>query len=192
MKKLIKVVSIIGAIIFIGLLYVAFKQNLFQNPILLKEFIRQFGWLGPVVFILLQMIQPIIPIIPGGMSDIAGVLLFGKVLGVLYASFGLVIGEIILFLFVRKYGRKFVLTILPDKAMTKLDKLIQLGNKHTEWMLIIVFLMPFGPDDLACLAAGFTEISLKKYTRIILLLKPISVGIHCYLLLNVFNMVKIK
>lgn len=191
MKKLSKIIFILGLILVIVATFFAFKYNLFQNPMVLKKFVHRFGFFGPVIFIVIQIIQPIVPIIPGGVSDIAGVLSFGNVLGVLYASFGLVLGEIILFLLVRKYGRSFVLKVISDKNMPRIEKLVDLGNEHTIWMLIIVFLMPFGPDDLACLAAGFTDISLKDYVKTLVILKPISVAIHCYLLLDVFKMVKI-
>lgn len=192
MKKLNKIIFIVGLLVVIVATFFAFKYNLFQNPLILKQFVHRFGIFGPMMFMFLQMIQPIVPIIPGGMSDVAGILAFGPVLGVLYASAGLVIGEIILFLLVRKYGRKFVLSITSDKNMPRLERLIDAGDKHTVWMLIIAFLMPFGPDDLACLASGFTKISLKAYIKTIILLKPISVAIHCYLLLDVFKMVKIN
>lgn len=192
MKKLSKVIFIVGLVIVIVAIFFAFKYNLFQNPVILKKFVHRFGFFGPVIFILIQIIQPIVPIIPGGVSDVAGILSFGPIIGVVYASVGLVIGEIILFLLVHKYGRKFVLSITSDKNMPRLERLVDVGNKHTIWMLIIVFLMPFGPDDLACLASGFTKISLKDYIKTIILLKPISVAIHCYLLLDVFKMVKIN
>lgn len=192
MKQLSKIIFILGLLVVIVATFFAFKYNLFQNPIILKKFVHHFGIFGPTMFMLLQIIQPIVPIIPGGVSDVAAFLSFGPILGVLYASVGLVIGEIILFLLVHKYGRKFVLAITSDKNMPRLERLIDVGNKHTVWMLIIAFLMPFGPDDLACLASGFTKISLKDYIKTIILLKPISVGIHCYLLLDVFKMVKIK
>ncbi|APB31631.1 TVP38/TMEM64 family protein [Vagococcus teuberi] len=192
MKKLIKVFFVIGIILLLLIIWYAYNHQLCQNPTQLKQFIHRFGWYAPVVFTMIQIIQPILPIIPGGMSDVVGVVVFGKIIGVLYASVGLIIGEVILFILVRHYGRSFVLSILSEKNLPRLDKLIQLGNKHTIWMLIIVFLMPFGPDDLACLAAGFTNISFKDYLRTIILFKPLSVAIHCYLLLDVFKMVKIN
>ena len=44
-------------------------------------------------------------------------------------------------------------------------------------------LVPFAPDDIVCLVAGITDISLKEFMKIVLLLKFWSV------LLQLFNVV---
>lgn len=189
MKKTIKIISIIGAIFGVAFFFYAFKANLFNDPKAFQEFIHRLGPFGIFVFILIQIIQPIIPIIPGGLSDVAGILMFGNVLGLLYVCTGLVIGEVIVFFLVRKYGRKFVENVLPDKGVAKFDEILAKGDKNMAKILIIVFLMPFGPDDIACYAAGFSSLSFKKYLAILVILKPISVGIHCYLAIYVFKTV---
>lgn len=186
-KKLIKVATVIGAILAVIFFYYAFKLHLFQNPHALQKFIDQFGAYGVLVFILLQIIQPIVPIVPGGLSDVAGILMYGNVLGLLYVCIGLVIGEVILFFLVRKYGMRFAKVILSENSLKELNLIVQKGNKHIQKYIIIIFLMPFGPDDLVCLAAGFTDISFKKYLTTIALLKPISVGFHCFIMIHIFK-----
>ena len=47
------------------------------------------------MFILFQVIQVIIPILPGGISSVAGMLMFGNGFSLLYSCIGLVIGEAI-------------------------------------------------------------------------------------------------
>ena len=43
----------------------------------------------------LQIVQVIIPILPGGISSVAGMLMFGNLQGLLYSYLGLIIGEFI-------------------------------------------------------------------------------------------------
>ncbi len=69
-----------------------------------------------MIFILLQIIQVIIPILPGGISSVAGLLMFGNGWGLLYSCIGLIIGEAIGFLLVRYYGVSFVQLILSPKS----------------------------------------------------------------------------
>lgn len=187
MKIFIKIMTVIGAIAAIFFFIYAFKNHLFQDPHALQAFIKKFGPYGVVVFILMQVIQPIIPIIPGGLSDVAGILMFGNVLGLFYVCLGLVIGESISFLLMRRYGKRFAATILSPKNMDKLNELIKRGDKHMLKILAIVFIMPFGPDDIACLAAGLSNVSFKKYFATIALLKPISVGVHCFIMIEIFK-----
>jgi hypothetical protein len=55
--------------------------------------IKQFGNYAVLCFILLQIVQVIIPILPGGISSVAGMLMFGNLQGLLYSYLGLIIGE---------------------------------------------------------------------------------------------------
>ncbi len=57
-------------------------------------------------------------------------------------------------------------------------------NKYTHWLdnqkrfdrlFSLAILLPVAPDDALCMIAGLTEISLKKFTWIILLCKPATI-----------------
>ena len=48
-------------------------------------------------------------------------------------------------------------------------------------------LVPFAPDDIVCLVAGITDISL-KFMKIVLLLKFWSVATYSYLMLYLFQL----
>ncbi|MGY3766045.1 TVP38/TMEM64 family protein [Vagococcus vulneris] len=188
-KRIMNLLLLIGTIFTILFFIYAFKHHVFQDPKVFRQFIKSFGPFGVVVFILLQTIQPIIPIIPGGLSDVFGIIMFGNILGLFYVCFGLVIGESIVFLLIRKYGRPFIQKILSDNNQKKLDKLILKSNKHIQRLIIIVFLMPFGPDDLICYAAGLSNLSFRRYFWTIAILKPISVGVHCFIMIHFFKII---
>ena len=49
-------------------------------------------------------------------------------------------------------------------------------------------LVPFAPDDIVCLVAGITDISLKEFMKIVLLLKFWSVATYSYLMLYLFQL----
>lgn len=183
MKKIIKIISLIGMGIFIILLYYGFHLGIFKSPDKLQVFIEQFGKSGILMFILLQIIQVIVPIFPGGMSSAAGMLMFGTVNGLIYSCIGLIIGEMIGFVLVRKYGKPFVGQILPEKGLNKMNLFLEKGEKHIERILISTFLIPFAPDDIACYAAGMTNMKFSKFFWTVFLLKPWSVGMYSYLML---------
>jgi len=60
----------------------------------LQRFIVAFGIWGPIVFIILQIIQVIVPIVPGAISCVAGILIFGNMLGFVYNYIDICIGSI--------------------------------------------------------------------------------------------------
>ncbi|EMF0284578.1 TVP38/TMEM64 family protein [Enterococcus hirae] len=187
LHKYIRIIPIIGLLFFLVLTIYAYQHGIFRSTTSLQRFIQQFGEYAVVIFILLQIIQVIIPILPGGISSVAGLLMFGNGWGLLYSCIGLIIGEAIGFLLVRYYGVSFVQLILSPKKYQKFDQLLTQKTKDIKKVLCLTMLIPFAPDDLVCLVAGLTKISFKEYIQIVLLLKPWSVGAYSLIMLYLFQ-----
>lgn len=187
LHKYIRIIPIIGLLFFLVLIIYAYQHGIFRSTTSLQRFIQQFGECAVVIFILLQIIQVIIPILPGGISSVAGLLMFGNGWGLLYSCIGLIIGEAIGFLLVRYYGVSFVQLILSPKKYQKFDQLLTQKTKDIKKVLCLTMLIPFAPDDLVCLVAGLTKISFKEYIQIVLLLKPWSVGAYSLIMLYLFQ-----
>lgn len=182
-QKFLRVLPVIGIGFFFVLVFYGFHLGVFRSPTALQHFIRQFGEWGVIVFITLQIVQVLVPILPGGVSSVAGMLLFGNLYGLLYSYIGLVIGEVLGFLFVRHYGRPFVQRILSPKKYQEFDKLLLVGDARIQRLLVITMLVPFAPDDLVCLVAGMTTITFRSFLQILLLLKPWSIGVYSFIML---------
>ena len=99
-----------------------FSQGYFTNPQLLQATLSKAGILAHLLFILLQIIQVIIPIIPGGASSALGITAFGAVNGFIYNYIGICIGSICIFLLVRKYGHRIILKLCKKKDYDKYMK----------------------------------------------------------------------
>ncbi|MGK0550947.1 TVP38/TMEM64 family protein [Enterococcus faecalis] len=182
-------VPIIGIVFFIGLIIYGYSLGIFHSVHSLQTFISQFGSYGVCFFILLQIIQVIIPILPGGISSVAGMLMFGNLQGLLYSYVGLLIGEVIGFFLVRHYGKSFVQLILSPSKYQKFNRMLQKNEHHIKKLLTVTMLVPFAPDDVVCLIAGITDISFKEFMKIVLLLKFWSVATYSYLMLYLFEVV---
>src|SRR3989442_14147116 len=83
---------------------VRFLVRLYQDKKFLKETVRSWGWMAPIVFIMIQALQVIISPIPGEITGPVGGALFGTWLGLLYSSIGLTLGTLFCFLVGRKLG----------------------------------------------------------------------------------------
>ncbi len=113
--------TILGMAGMIWFIWYGIDNRLFVSSESLQAFLDRFGLFAPALFILIQMVQVVIPILPGGISSVAGMLMFGNGFGLLYSCIGLVIGEAIGFLLVRYYGVAFVQLILSPKKYQKFD-----------------------------------------------------------------------
>lgn len=110
-KRIFQVTTILGTLFLIGLILYFLSQGYFTDSTKLQALLNQTGIFAPLLFILLQIFQVIIPIIPGGASSALGIVAFGPIWGFVYNYAGLVIGSILAFLLVKRYGKTFILKV---------------------------------------------------------------------------------
>lgn len=175
-KLILNILTIIGIVAIIFFIYFAVKERWFlDNEILLTK-IKSFGLLAPLCFILIQMVQVVLPVIPGGASCLVGVMAFGAVGGFIYNYVGLVLGSICSFLLSRKFGMSIINKLFKEKDIKKaLDKI---NNSKYDLIFFLIILLPGLPDDLFCYISGITKMSLKKFTLIILIGKPLTLLVY--------------
>ncbi|WP_275400865.1 TVP38/TMEM64 family protein [Enterococcus faecium] len=176
-RKLINFISIIGLGLSIALTIYFINLGVFKDLNALRGLVGDSIILGPVIFIFIQILQVVIPIIPGGISTAAGVLIFGPYAGFIYNYVGICIGSIIIFLLGRRYGKPFILSMISDKTYNKYIGWLDNQNRFEKLFALAIFL-PVAPDDALCLMAGLTNISVKRYTLIILIAKPLSIFLY--------------
>ncbi|MDV4558133.1 VTT domain-containing protein [Enterococcus faecium] len=176
-RKLINFISIIGLGLSIALTIYFINLGVFKDLNALRGLVGDFIILGPIIFVFIQILQVVIPIIPGGISTAAGVLIFGPYAGFIYNYIGICIGSIIIFLLGRRYGKPFILSMISDKTYNKYIGWLDNQNRFEKLFALAIFL-PVAPDDALCLMAGLTNMSVKRYTLIILIAKPLSIFLY--------------
>ena len=186
-QKVIQMAPAIGLAAFIIILIYIRHSGIFSSVADLQHFIKNFGNFAIAAFIVVQAIQPIVPFLPGGFATIVGMLMFGNIPGVLYSYIGLVIGDVGLFLLVRRFGSRFARLVLSEKNFEKFETTLQDHTQDIKKLLIVCFIFPFLPDDLTCLVAGMTDLSFREYLKIVLIFKIWSVASYGYFCLFVLN-----
>ncbi|OEG14912.1 hypothetical protein BCR23_11030 [Enterococcus quebecensis] len=176
-RKIINCISIVGIIATIAVTIYFIRLGVFKDVDALRGLVGDSVILGPVLFMLIQIIQVVIPIIPGGISCAAGVLIFGPYAGFIYNYVGIAIGSVIIFLLGRQYGKPFILSLVSDKTYNKYIGWLD-NEKRFERLFALAIFLPIAPDDALCLMAGLTKMSLKKFTLIIILAKPVSIFLY--------------
>ncbi|HAV0059724.1 TPA: TVP38/TMEM64 family protein [Enterococcus faecium] len=176
-RKLINFLSIIGLGLSIALTIYFINLGVFKDLNALRGLVGDSIILGPIIFVFIQILQVVIPIIPGGISTAAGVLIFGPYAGFIYNYIGICIGSIIIFLLGRRYGKPFILSMISDKTYNKYIGWLDNQNRFEKLFALAIFL-PVAPDDALCLMAGLTNMSVKRYTLIILIAKPLSIFLY--------------
>ena len=106
LQRIINWSSIIGALGTLAFCIWAYFSGILQSKETLSAFILQAGVFGPPLFIFLQILQTVVPIIPGALTSVAGVFIYGHIIGTIYNYIGIVIGCAIIFYLSRMYGPK--------------------------------------------------------------------------------------
>ncbi|MDR0199420.1 MAG: TVP38/TMEM64 family protein [Streptococcaceae bacterium] len=182
-KRIFNVVSIVGLVAtVIGALYL-WRIGAFTDQSVLKDLILAHHYLGPIIFLAIQVIQVVIPIIPGGITLAAGVLIFGPLWGFIYNYIGIVVGSIILFHIGRTYGTSLAKTLVKEKTY---NRYMDMAEKHQRKFNIIFFLLilsPVAPDDALVLIASQTKMTWRFLLFTTVIAKAPAILAYSYILI---------
>lgn len=176
-KRVIYAVTVVGLAIAAAFVVYGFVSGIFMDREALETFIRNTGVIAPLVFIFIQIVQVVFPVIPGGASCLAGVVLFGPWWGFLYNYIGICVGSIINFFLGRFYGKPFIQSVSKPETYNKYIGKIDKGKRFDRFFFLSVFLPGF-PDDLICMLAGLTKMTVKRYLLLLLTAKPLSIALY--------------
>lgn len=186
LKRILTVITVVMTVLICTFIIYGIKIGIFQSPEKLVIYIKKYGIWAPVIFILIQIVQVVLPVIPGGASCLAGVLAFGSTSGFIYNYIGLCLGSVVAFFLSRRYGLKIILKLFKEETVNKYVGYIK--QKKFEKVFFWGIFLPGAPDDLLCYVAGISNISFKKFLIIILLGKPLALILYS-LFMNIFPMI---
>lgn len=130
-----------------------FLVRLYVDKHFLKQTLRQWGILAPVVFIALQALQVVIAPIPGEVTGLLGGFLFGEWLGFIYSTVGLTLGSLAAFGVGRWLGAQYVRTVVSRETWTKMGFLVEAEGSI---LCFIIYLIPGLPKDIVCYLFGLS------------------------------------
>ena len=135
----------------------------------LQTYIAAFSPYSHLVFFLLQVASVVIAPIPSNVTALAGALLFGTLPAFLLTWAAVVLGSFLVFLLARRLGQAFVDRFV-SQALS--DRYLEIIRRKRDVFLAMAFLFPFFPDDILCILAGLTEISLPRFLVLVILFRP--------------------
>ncbi len=169
-NRLLNIAVILCLTIVVLLCMYAWQIGLFRDLETLRAFIDRAGIWAPLAFIVLHLLQIIVPFIPGGVVLTAGVLIFGPLEGFILNYIGIVLGSGISFALARHYGKDFVHRKINPTVWQKYFRWLD-NAKLFRRLFAVLILVPFAPDDALCMLAGISEMKAWEFAVIIMLLK---------------------
>jgi uncharacterized membrane protein YdjX (TVP38/TMEM64 family) len=118
--------------------------RLYQDKYYLRDTVAAWGWMAPLVFIVIQAVQVIVSPIPGEITGPVGGALFGTTWGVVYSTVGLTIGTLICFGLGRLWGEPLIRPWLSEHHWNKMNFIVEAEGAI---ICLILYLIPGFPKD---------------------------------------------
>lgn len=166
MKKYRYLILVLSIALMVGLSLALTTPiiNFIEDPNSLSVWVEEAGIWGPIIFMLLNIAQVLLAIIPGGPFEVAAGTLFGTIPGTLLCDIAMTTGGMITFFLARKFGMKFI-ELFTTKEKIESVKFLH-ANPKSELLLFLFFLLPGTPKDLMCYVVGITDIKWWKWLLI--------------------------
>jgi len=152
----------------------------FESIDTLRSYVASFGIWAPLILTLIQLMQVVLPVLPGFMGSIVGAALFGVAGGFWVNYIGISAGSIIAYWLAKRFGIQLVNKMI---SLEKYDSYIERINRSKSYpaLLFLSILLPLAPDDFLCYFSGLINMSTRKFVTIIILGKP-----WCLLFYSIF------
>ncbi len=161
-------------------LYVLLRTGLmevFQDKDNFEAFLERSGNWMVALFILLQFLQVVVLPIPSTVTVVAGSALFGPLLGSIYSLIGIMLGSLVAFLIGRYAGYRVAVWMVGKETLDKWLKKIKGKDKL---LLTAMFLLPVFPDDVLCIVAGISSMSLIYFLIVIFVSRVLAIFTTSY------------
>jgi len=161
MKKNKKVIISLMILLLLVIIYFIFFREL--TPEVLRNYIEDFGYLAPLIYIVCFTILPI-AFFPVPVLALAAGLLFGFLPGTIYTLIGATLNSAIMFLMAKVLAKDAVTNLLQRKLPKKWSSfLFDLDEKRGFGIIFILRLIPAMPYNLINYGAGLTTIKFSSY-----------------------------
>lgn len=185
-QKIIRWATFIIILSVILFLLYGHSRHWFDSPEVLHNYFKALGGFGVVLSFLLLVGNTVFPVIPGGLPALALFMLNEKFIGFLLVMAATILGSVISFLLVKRYGELFVKAFISDKVYDSLVKKIYDERTATK-LAILAFLIPGMPDDATVMICGLTDMSLRRMVFLCFVFKPLPTFLYLYGITSLFQ-----
>ena len=134
--KLVSLILTLAIIVFVGFETAPWLFEHARDPQYIRDYLAGFGNFGFLIYILIQVIQVIIVIIPGDLVMICSGFVYGIPLGFILSYLGLMLGSVIVFYISRFFGYEIVSNFIAKEKIEKLSGILN-STRGTMGLFIV-------------------------------------------------------
>lgn len=163
-KILLNIIAIVFFIVIVSFITSKYAPQLIaisKDPQKFRNWVLSFGSKSILMFVLFQIIQVIISVIPGEVVQISGGYIYGTILGSLFSLIGITIGSIVVFYISRLLGYNLIKEIVSEQKLKSFYFLI--NSSRSEIAIFLLFLIPGIPKDILTYIVGLSPIKPLRF-----------------------------
>ena len=138
-----------------------------------KEWIQSHGAAGYIIYVIMTALQVFAAIIPGEPFEIAAGYAFGWLGGTLLAMLGIALGQTLVFLIIKKFGRHALELFIPYSKVQSVKYFHDTGNMFR--MMFLLFFIPGTPKDILTYCAALSNIDYLSFIVITMIARLPSI-----------------
>lgn len=144
----------------------------------IMDLIGEYRSFGPILGILLPFCEAFLPFLPLVLFVMANANAFGLGLGFFYSWIGASLGALSVFLLIRKFGQRRILSFL--KKHPQVQKSMNWVDRHGFGPLFLLLCFPFTPSAVVNIVAGLSKVSIVQYMLAVLTGKAVMIFIMSF------------
>ena len=136
----------------------------YEGQLEFKEKVENSGVYGFLTLLALQFAQIFLVIVPGEPLEILAGMCYGAIGGTIFILFSVAITTTIIFLIVRRFGKKFIYQSFDKSKIDRIEKSKIFQNpKKIEYILAICFAITGAPKDILVYIGGLLPIKPVRF-----------------------------
>lgn len=155
----------------------------FESVKQFREYIRSFGGWGVVIYILSGIL--LLMFIPNFIIWSVGYACFGW-WTLLWSYIIICVAAMLFFFLGRIGGTRWVYWVFGKEPV---DKLLDKIAGKDFWVLFVVYLLPFTPDNLLSVCAGMTKIKWENFALMLLSVRAVTIATNILITSGIFGII---
>lgn len=162
-KQLIPIITFFIITIIISIWSIPYINSLSDAQVQqdFESFITSLGILGPLIIILIQIVQIIIAFIPGEPIEILAGALYGGTIGLLLCIIGCIFASTCIFFLTKHFGVPLINKLFKNNKPENYNFIH--NSQKLETVVFILFLIPGTPKDMLTYVVGISPMKLSRF-----------------------------
>jgi uncharacterized membrane protein YdjX (TVP38/TMEM64 family) len=130
------------------------------DQVRIHKWVDNFGWFGPLLIIIVMIVQMFLLVIPSWLLIIVAIVAYGPIWGSIIVFAAIFAASSVGYSIGRYFGTDFIARLIGPKSQLKVSDFLE---RYGVWAIIVTRLNPLLSNDAISLIAGVVQMGYRKF-----------------------------